>query len=592
MSEPRDPLIGTAVLDRYRIVRRLARGGMGALYLARTEGAEGFTRPVVAKFVLPSLTQDSEVSALAVREAHLLSNLQHPNVVSVLDLGQQPDGGYVTLLEYVNGYSLAEWMRFLKTRGERMPFDAAVYIVLRVLDALQYAHTFEQVDGTALKIVHRDVAPSNILLSDRGSVKLLDFGIAQSRSDRVDNQKQRPRIRGQLAYLPLEVFQGSPASVQSDIYAAGLVLYEALTGANPFAGRDATEVFKKVSSVTPPSIHASRDDAPEAIDVVLARALKRDPKRRYGSAAELSAALQALLDKPQEGIGKQLAEQLYVHFQGALPQALGVEPLSVRESAWRNFEPARLATDAAITDPAPAPEQPAQRFSIAPHEAVTVAVDINPELLAAERLQNPRPSVAPHPSTPRIAWIAGVSSLLGAGVAVLAWTLIARDSGPQPVVVVEPPKAIAVPAPHPAPAPKVASPAAPAIDSPQPSPSETAEEAVVQAAAASEPALPKPEKPDPRPPNPAALTRVFGRRQKHIEACFDRHAAGLQGQPELALHFRVATDGRVAEARLTPSALEDTALGHCLLQVATSTAFEPQQRELSFHIPIVAQAKP
>ena len=202
-----DQLVGLTVLGRYRIVQTLARGGMGAVYLGRTEGAEGFARPVVIKRVLPALMGDSEIAQLFVQEARILADLQHPNIVGVLDFGQQDDGTYVTVFEYVNGYSLAEWSRFLEQQRERLPIDAALHIVGRVLDALEHAHAFRRVDGKQVQVIHRDVSPSNVLLSDQGTVKLLDFGIAQvsgdDTGDDTDEDSERRGTRGKFPYMPI-----------------------------------------------------------------------------------------------------------------------------------------------------------------------------------------------------------------------------------------------------------------------------------------------------------------------------------------------------------------------------------------------------
>jgi serine/threonine protein kinase len=603
MKPVEDSVIGRTVLGRYRIVRTLARGGMGAVYLGRTEGAEGFARPVVVKRVLPTLMGDPEIAQLFVREARILANLQHPNIVAVVDFGQS-DGAYVTVFEYVNGYSLAEYRRFLGKAHEQISIDIALHIVGRVLDALEYAHTLRRNDRTPLQIVHRDVSPSNILLSEQGTIKLLDFGIAQMSGEPVESHTERPRIRGKLPYVPLELFKGAPATVQSDVYAAGVVLYELITGTNPFFGREVADIFDKVANVTPPSVHAVREDAPEDIDSVLARALDRDPKRRYRSAAEFAAALRPLRREPEDQVARQLAERLRRDFATAVPEALGLEPLAVREAAWRNSKAPEPSTEAASEWGATFDVE--LRASVAPQEAVTVHADVSPEMLAGAIRQSepahaagavsrpdsiaPEPERAPPTSTRRLAWLAGLSALVGGVAAAMVWLAVDRAPA-QPVVVVErsmPAQAAgpAMPAPPPAPIPVVPTPppaqasaVAPAADTIEPSANAAAEARTTPAP-----------KSDPPAPNPRALTRAFTRRQKHVEACFDRHAAVLEGQPQLSLHFRVGASGDVLGVELEPTSLADTALGRCLLEVAHGTRFNPQQRDVSFHIPITAQA--
>ena len=124
-----DSTVGTSVLGRYRVVRKLARGGMGAVYLARTEGAEGFARPVVIKRVLATLMGDDEVAQMFVREARILSELQHPNIVAVLDFGQDTDGAYVMVLDYVNGYHLGQWSRYCRKGSDGIPSEMVLYIM-------------------------------------------------------------------------------------------------------------------------------------------------------------------------------------------------------------------------------------------------------------------------------------------------------------------------------------------------------------------------------------------------------------------------------------------------------------------------------
>ncbi|HEX2676649.1 MAG TPA: protein kinase, partial [Polyangiales bacterium] len=381
-------LVGQTVLGRYRIVRRLARGGMGAVYLGRTEGAAGFARPVVIKRVLPSLMDDDEVAQMFVREAQVLSNLQHPNIVTVLDFGQQADGAYLMVLEYVHGFQLAQWSEYVqKTRG-LLPVDFALYIVTRVLDALHYAHTFRRGDGKAMQIIHRDVSPSNVLLNAQADVKLLDFGIARVSGDETAFVTDRSQVKGKLPYLPLESFKGADPSVQSDVYSAGVMLYELLTGTNPFLGRETAEIYAKILEVVPKSVHASRDDAPEDIDAVLGKAMHKDAAQRYASAADFASALRALRSKPEEVLASTLAAALTQDFERALPELLKVETLAVRESAWRN------PTETPKTDEIDELLLPQSRPDAGP-EQVTVRAPIDRALIAATVVNTPAPAAPP-----------------------------------------------------------------------------------------------------------------------------------------------------------------------------------------------------
>ena len=588
-----DPMLNTTVLGRYRIVRRLASGGMGAVYLGRTEGAQGFTRPVVIKRVLPALMGDREVAQLFVREAQILSNLQHPNIVSVLDFGQQEDDAYVMVLEYVHGYQVAEWMRFLRRTSQTMPVDFALHIMMRVLDALHYAHTYQRSDGAQMKVIHRDVSPSNVLLSDTGLVKLLDFGIARVSGDETSFRTEKPRVRGKMPYLALEIFKGEEPNERSDLYSAGVVLFEMLAGFNPFHGRETADIYFKILNTSPPSVHAGRDDAPEDLDQVIARALAKDPAERYASASEFAAALRALRSAPEEVVTERLSERLRADFGGPMQTALGIEPLASREAAWRTAErPAgervsdfTLAHEGDITD-----------SGTEPNAAVTVHHSVHPELLVeaarTDTLIKPAsPPLSPAPtaqpaapiSMQRIAIVVVLAAIVGAITTGGLWMFVIDGGEPEPVVVIE---REARP-----PAPAVAAPVTTAQAQPQPTPALPAPASDAAVAAAAAEAQAPEDKPETAalPPNPKRLTRAFGRRQKLIEECFATHATELQGQPRIAVHFRIGTRGQVLEAALSPEPLAGTALGRCLLGVARAASFGPQQIEVAFRIPITAQ---
>src|SRR3954454_23026265 len=148
-------MIGSVLLGRYRVVRELAKGGMGVVYLARAEGAVGFVKPVVIKLVLPEHASDDRFLAMFVREAQILAHLRHPSVVDVLEFGEQ-DGAYVMVLEYVRGYHLGQWSKFLRLKGRQVSADIALQLMIDVLDALNHAHSMKHPDGSSTHIVHRD----------------------------------------------------------------------------------------------------------------------------------------------------------------------------------------------------------------------------------------------------------------------------------------------------------------------------------------------------------------------------------------------------------------------------------------------------
>jgi serine/threonine protein kinase len=577
---------GRVVLGRYRILRRLAHGGMGSVYLGRTEGAEGFARPVVIKRVLPGLLEDREIAQMFVREARILANLHHPNIVGVLDFGQQADGSYLMVLDYVHGYQLAEWHSFVAATRGPIPVNFALHIMSKVLEALHYAHTFQRADGRVMKIVHRDVTPSNVLLNDQGTVKLLDFGIAKVTGDESAFFTERPQLKGKLPYLPLEAFQGVEPSVAGDVYSAALTLYEVLTGTNPFAGRDTADIYLKVLNVVPPALHSLRDDAPMELDAVVQRALHKDPAERFATAAEFAQALRALRSEAEDVVVTALTKQLSADFYGSMPEHLELEPLNSRELAWRGAsvhptaQPAEHDTHATVRPAGPADlEHVTQRANVSPSMLAAATSSMNP--VPFEHDPSTLPPAPPASKRGPVVVVALAASI-GALVALFAWSLLAPAPAvrEQLVVIQRESAATTVATAH------LEAKAAAHVEAP-PDPQPTAAaNAPVAESAAKEPSVKPPHETPAAVPDPKALSRVFGRRQAHVESCFHKYAVGVPALPQISLHFRVDAAGDVAEAVVSPPEVAPTELGRCLLDIARSTHFGALQHGVSFHIPI------
>ena len=164
MTSTADAQSGRIILGRYRLVMPLAKGGQGVVYLARGEGAAGFTLPVVIKRVLSPIAKDPEANERFVREARITAQLRHPDIVSILDFERESDDSYVMVLEYVHGYDLAKWRSFVRADGRRFDAALAAYITVRVLDALHYSHSMRAPNGEPTPIIHRDISPGNVLI--------------------------------------------------------------------------------------------------------------------------------------------------------------------------------------------------------------------------------------------------------------------------------------------------------------------------------------------------------------------------------------------------------------------------------------------
>jgi TonB family protein len=563
-----DSFVGRKVLGRYRVVREIGRGGMGLIYLARLEGAANFVKPVVVKRAAPDLLA-KEPSLLQVmgREARIMSHLHHPSIVSVIDFAEE-DGAYLLVLDYVHGYHLGQWHRFVRGAGRVFPIEVGVEIVCRVLDALHYAHTVVGADGIALGIVHRDVSPGNVLLDVDGNVKLADFGIARMHSDQTETTDQPGLIKGKFAYMAPELLSRASPSPGTDVYAAAVVLHELLTGRNELRATGSIEAtIGRVMNHVPSRIGKGRKDVPKGLDDILARALAKNPDDRFRDAADLARALRSIQRLQEDELDRRLAAAVGADFRDRqMAAALDLPALSILDRAWRE-EPA-------IRVPAETPRSPEVLAPPRNPEAPTLAAPASETAILAEAARPARTSRGT-----LLAGLAGVVATVVGGVVLLrpaparppasavvvvngqvsgADGLMFEAGASQPAVV-DP-----IPASPPAAASVVSLPASATAAGPRAS-------SVARGDGAD------------------GLTRAFSRQQPHVAACFASHAADVTGTPEIAIRFEVDTTGHVTSAQVLPTAVASTSLGACLAAVARATRFDPQTRELSFRIPIVAR---
>lgn len=326
-----EPPESSLILGRYRVVHHLAQGGMGKVLLGRLEGVDGFKRPVVLKIMRPEMRVSEEGNRLFRREAQILSRMQHPSIPNILDFGVE-DGAYVMALEYVHGYPVSRWLDYRHSIGKQVPLGICLFIVRRVLDALQYAHEFLNDDGTVGEIVHRDVAADNVLLDRTGYVYLLDFGIASmnGRTGRVSSASGV--FRGKLGYAAPETLRGEAASPRADQYSAAILLLELLTLETPFQSDVIGETVQRMAHEPPPRPSQFRNDIPEGFEEVLMRALEKDPGERFASVREFSRELRRFQSDDDDELAEELKRIVERDFD-LLPATVNVEPLQVREEA-------------------------------------------------------------------------------------------------------------------------------------------------------------------------------------------------------------------------------------------------------------------
>jgi serine/threonine protein kinase len=296
----------------YRLVDRVAVGGMAEVFKAKRSGVEGFEKTVALKRILPHLSENKEFLDMFVDEAKMVAGLNHPNIVQIFDLGKIENSYYIAM-EYVHGRDLRTIMKRARDKGLRMPLDLGLRVVSQVSAALEYAHRKKDEQGRPMEIVHRDVSPQNILISFDGDVKLADFGIAKAATKA--SSTDRGALRGKLLYMSPEQAWGRPIDLRSDVFSAGIVLYEMVTEQKPFmtSGSEVTilELVRKCV-ITPPRDLNPR--VPEALDRLIMKALARAPKDRYQDAGQLHRGIEKILRERPPVTARDLARFLELLF--------------------------------------------------------------------------------------------------------------------------------------------------------------------------------------------------------------------------------------------------------------------------------------
>ncbi len=261
---------------------------MGEVWLASAHGPGGFQKRVVIKTVLPDLVAKPGYVEMLVREASLAAQLDHQNIVQVFDLGCI-GGLYYIAMEYLSGRTLAQILRRACAVGERIPVQALLTMMAACCDGLEYAHARTDADGKPLGLLHRDISPSNIMVTFAGRTALLDFGVATASRGRFASQGGQ--IKGKFHYLAPERVRGEPHDRRSDIYAIGVVMYQCLTLKWPFRARNDYQLLREIANDDPPM---PRDHAPwvgPALERIVMRAMAKDPADRYPTAAALASEL-------------------------------------------------------------------------------------------------------------------------------------------------------------------------------------------------------------------------------------------------------------------------------------------------------------
>jgi len=306
---------------RYELLFRLASGGMAQLFVGRLRGVEGFEKLVVIKLIHEEYAQDTTFVKMFIDEARLLGRISHPNVVQVMELGQN-DGAYYIAMEYVHGESLGA-----VANKAHIPLPIAARLISDAAAGLHAAHELRDPDGNLLGVVHRDVSPGNILISYGGAVKVTDFGVARA----TDNLSvtQVGTLKGKFSYMAPEYLKAGRVDRRSDIFALGVVLYEVTTRKRLFKGTLESRRPGREEQILPPSL--AYEGYPEELERIVMRALEGDPAMRFQTAQQMHNALeQYIVGCGSPTLGSDLGELMTRSFAERMQKKRGLIGQSAR----------------------------------------------------------------------------------------------------------------------------------------------------------------------------------------------------------------------------------------------------------------------
>lgn len=278
--------------QRYHVIERIDAGGMAEVFKANSTSLQGFEKLVAIKRILPKLAKNERFIRMFLDEAKLSLHLSHTNCVQVFDLGLA-DNTYFIVMEFVDGVNLKHVVEESRAKKQAIPVEQACYVALEICKGLAHAHRKTDQKGNHLQIVHRDISPPNILISNEGEVKITDFGLAKAKSQ-VETTDPGV-VKGKFGYLSPEAAHGEDVDARTDIFAIGILLWEMLTGTRLFLGETDLETLQQVraNNVPPPSNY--RNDIPPRLEEIIDRTLDSNLQTRYGSVEELGRALAVFL---------------------------------------------------------------------------------------------------------------------------------------------------------------------------------------------------------------------------------------------------------------------------------------------------------
>jgi eukaryotic-like serine/threonine-protein kinase len=401
---------------QFHLFDLIGKGGMAEVFLAKTFTGLGTDRLTVIKRILPQFSADESFCEMLVAEAKLCARLSHANVVQTSDLGRI-DGRYYIAMEYVEGFDLNALLALFTRAKIALPLQFALYIVVETLKGLDYAHRLTDQSGAPLGIIHRDVSPTNVLISCDGGVKLCDFGIAKAALGNMGATRlDEYHLKGKVAYMAPEHLAGQPVDRRADLYAAGILLWELLAGRRLFKSKDEEETLRKAKAAEIPELPNRGYPEFELLEAVVSRSLQKDPSRRFQDGKEFIRALEDYMHAA--GL---LVSQL--RFADFLMERFGEDLLRQRRARERHLA-------AVMERECKAPSTPHDAAADEECDAIRAAFDVPDEEeppygdapSEAAPLPEPAPAVRGPGRGKALVWLAIAAALAGAG-AVVAYYL-------------------------------------------------------------------------------------------------------------------------------------------------------------------------
>lgn len=396
---------------------------MARIWVAKLRGKHGFEKMVALKTILPTFADDQRFRRMFLDEAKIASGIEHVNVAQILDLGEQAGQLYL-VMEWVDGDSLQELDRAAERAGASLPIPVLIRVIADVCAGLHAAHELTDARGRSLNVVHRDISPQNVLISAKGIVKVIDFGVVKARR-RTTEETNNGTIKGKLQYMAPEQALGHAVDRRADIWAVGATLYRLLARRHVYGGSSPLSTYKRLTSSLPPAPLPAH--VPVALSSIVTRALAFEPERRFSTAAELGAALEGLLHGPYQTTAREVATTVEQYLGDALSarRAAIIEALGGASPTPAGGSPTGAEWESGISQAETLPHATSSAPPSQPPTVVDASLPVAP--LEDETLSLQPPAVPPETraSLPS-KWIA-LGGVVAVGAAV-AWNLMSNGS--------------------------------------------------------------------------------------------------------------------------------------------------------------------